>query len=147
MRSLTPAVGLTLLVLSFAVADDAQPDLDKAKKTYEKAVADARAALLKGFENTESSVRNRSGLAAEKKVTLLKDIASEKESFVDSGKLPDLGEMKSYATEYKDSIGRADRALMREYDKLIDSHSKKGELDKATALLAEKKAFELDSVI
>jgi hypothetical protein len=147
MRSFAAAVGFSMLMLSWAVADDAQPDLDKAKKTYEKAVADARAALIKGFETAETSVRNRSGLAAEKKVTLLKDIASEKESFVDGGKLPDLGETISYATEYKDSMGRADRALMREYDKLIESHSKKGEMDKATSLLAEKKAFELDSVI
>jgi hypothetical protein len=141
------AVFLTLTLLT-AVADDPSPgDLEAAKKSYEKASADARSALTKGFENAESAIRNRTGITGEKKLAALKELADEKASFADIGKLPDSGEMRTYVTEFKEAAGRAETELLREYDKHIGALSKNGELEKASALLAEKKAFAQEAFI
>jgi len=146
VRFLVAVIAISAIGLSLGVADDAgPPDADKVVKSYEKAIADARAALLKGFENAGNAIRNRTGEPGEKKLARVKDLDAEKAAFVDSGKHPDSSEMKNYLAEYKDAIGRAERGVQRDLDSVIDALTKKGELDKASALVTRKKAFGLEA--
>jgi hypothetical protein len=148
MRLIASLILLSPLALSSVRADDVvPPDTDRAIKVYEKAIAEARSALLKGFENADTAIRSRTGVSGEKKLTLLKDLAVEKDLFVESGRFPESAEMRPYLADYKDATGRAERTLQRELDDVIDVLTKNREVDKASALVAQKKAFAMEAEI
>jgi hypothetical protein len=148
MRVIACLITLLALTSPMATADDVIPaDSDRAIKIYEKAITEARSALLKGFENADMAIRNRTTVSGEKKLTLLKDLAVEKDLFVESGQYPESAEMRPYLADYKDTIGRAERALQRELDDVINALTKNREVDKASTLLAQKKAFATEAEI
>jgi hypothetical protein len=136
MRILTAiAIWVLLLGLGHAAGADAT-ELDEAKAAYRAVEAEARATMLKAFDEAVQQT------AAKGELDPVKALLAEKQAFEEDHKLPHSEAMRSALAAYRQQLAAARRNLLDAFDAAIKAQTKALNIELATALKAERDAFE-----
>lgn len=121
------------------IPEKLQEELDRGQKRFEADLKEAQETLLGSFDKKISSARSTQKLTGEEKQQLIANLDAEKVMLKSSGHIPFSLAMRAETVDYLKKVQKAENALEKVYDRLIDSQTKQKNDEVARALVADKK--------
>jgi len=142
------AIASLLLFAACSVAgepdkgDASTPDLEKARADYRDSLERARSTVLRAIAAVSDRIQSNKSLNAEQKLAQIRELRDEEKAFTEDGILPQSFRFKTAVAEYRRIAKQAKIKMVKAYETAINSCVKAKEIEKASALLAEKKALQ-----
>ncbi|MBL8825055.1 MAG: hypothetical protein JNJ77_20875 [Planctomycetia bacterium] len=133
---------LTLAFVALATSSImAQGQLEKLKREYNQARAQAREQAIKTFDQMINQVR-KANMSGSARTSLMTKLTQDKQYFIDTGSWPENDDLAAAAFDYSRLINAKSVPLMKEYEQRIDQLLKANDLPGAQTITKEKENFE-----